>query len=271
MTQGAVIFAYNTDLYEYTRIATVAARRIQHYLDIPVTLVTDSDSVTDSVFDHVIIQDNDREQARFRGTELEQWRNFDRHLAWDLSPYDRTLLVDADFIVASDSLKSIMDSDLEFACHRNQMMITGEHFHRREAFGNHQIPTLWATVVAFDRSRFSETVFSRWKQIQEHYQYYAQLHRFISAPYRNDYALSMALHQASGQLGEESSSASWIPWDLVTVGSDTDIVLNQGTYSMTYTRINNNLVRKFKLDLRDHDLHIANKIWLMNNLEALNV
>jgi len=119
MTQGAVIFAYNTDLYEYTRIATVAARRIQHYLDIPVTLVTDSDSVTDSDFDRVIIQDNEREQARFRGTELEQWRNFDRHLAWDLSPYDRTLLVDADFIVASDSLKSIMDSDLEFACHRN--------------------------------------------------------------------------------------------------------------------------------------------------------
>ena len=56
MSKGVLIFAYNSSL-NYVEMATVAAKLVKKYLDLPVTLVTNSIEVTDRVFDNIILQD----------------------------------------------------------------------------------------------------------------------------------------------------------------------------------------------------------------------
>lgn len=52
MTTGALIFAFNNEATDYVSMAAWSAKRIRHYLKIPVAVVTDKP--TDLDFDRVI-------------------------------------------------------------------------------------------------------------------------------------------------------------------------------------------------------------------------
>ena len=49
MTVGALLYAFNSDI-DYTKIALECAKRIREYLDIPVSIVTDT-PLNNSTFD----------------------------------------------------------------------------------------------------------------------------------------------------------------------------------------------------------------------------
>ena len=57
-SKGALLFAFNTDT-DYVGIADQSARLIRHFLDLPVTLVTDSSANPGFEYDQVIRIDND--------------------------------------------------------------------------------------------------------------------------------------------------------------------------------------------------------------------
>ena len=44
MSRGAILFAFNSPKYDYYAMAEFTAKRINHFLDIPVTLVTNEKS-----------------------------------------------------------------------------------------------------------------------------------------------------------------------------------------------------------------------------------
>ena len=48
MKRGAILFAFNSEKYDYYTMAIAAAKRINHFLNLPVTVVTDKDSVRQS-------------------------------------------------------------------------------------------------------------------------------------------------------------------------------------------------------------------------------
>jgi hypothetical protein len=50
MTTGALIFAQNNGLVDYVKLSVFAASRIKKYLNIPVTLATDSPGWLDSAY-----------------------------------------------------------------------------------------------------------------------------------------------------------------------------------------------------------------------------
>ena len=60
MTNGAVIFAQNNSAIDYVKIATFSAKQVKRYLNMPVSLVTDSpEAVTEAdVFDQIIVIDS---------------------------------------------------------------------------------------------------------------------------------------------------------------------------------------------------------------------
>ena len=60
MTQGVLLFANNNSDISYTDLAIFAAQQITTYLNVPVSIVTDSkDSISKNVFDKIIeITDN---------------------------------------------------------------------------------------------------------------------------------------------------------------------------------------------------------------------
>ena len=102
MSKGVLLFAFNSEKYDYFSMAVYTAKRINHFLQLPVTIVTDEDSLgnTEGIFHNVITTDPNKNNRRDWG----QWINKDRYRAFEFSPYDETLLLDTDYVVNSDKI-----------------------------------------------------------------------------------------------------------------------------------------------------------------------
>ena len=103
MSSGAIEFPFNSDKCHYYEMAEFTAKRINHFLDLPVTIVTDESSLPKKSkykFDKIITTVPDRSNYRDSGI----WINKGRYQAYEFSPYDETLLLDVDYMVNSDQL-----------------------------------------------------------------------------------------------------------------------------------------------------------------------
>ena len=213
MKTGAVIFAYNNDAVDYVAMATWSAQRIQQWLDIPVTLVTDA-AVSHSVFDKVIRTDPQRGNSRYYQDYADNfhWYNLDRCDALHLSPYDRTLVIDADYVINGQDLHDLLQHGPDFVCHRHAFDVA-----RRErfnpCFGEYNMPQWWATVMMFSKTATTGFIFDTMRMVRDNWQHYCDVYTIYRSTYRNDYALSIALGLVSGH----SLITQDIPWNLISV------------------------------------------------------
>ena len=84
MSKGAILFAFNSPKFNYYDMAVSTAKRINHFLGLPVTLVTDNESLPSTqpyTFDKVIITSADKNNIR----EHQIWINKGRYQAYELS------------------------------------------------------------------------------------------------------------------------------------------------------------------------------------------
>lgn len=211
MTKGCVIFAYD-GAYPYLRIAARAAELVKQHLDIPVTLITDQE-YSKPVFDQVIVKPRtDPEQLREFNGELRPWHNQSRSTVYHLSPYDQTLLIDADYFMFNDTLRPIFDTNTDFACFGSTYELgQGQTLEKR--IGATSIPMQWATVIYFTKSELAEAVFDFMAYIKQHYEFYSLLYGFRNHQFRNDYALSIALQTLTGY---NTGNYNTLPGILVT-------------------------------------------------------
>ena len=108
MSRGALLFAFNTPTVDYFKMAVATARRINHFLNIPVSVVTNSGTLLDFYnykFDNVYEVESDDSNSK----EQKVWINKGRHQAYNISPYDETLLLDTDYLINSNKLLSLFD------------------------------------------------------------------------------------------------------------------------------------------------------------------
>jgi hypothetical protein len=213
MTTGAVIFAYNNDAVDYVSMAEWSARRVQQYLDIPVTLITDSE-IHDSVFDRIIHVDCAKGNTRYYPDYSDNfpWYNMDRCNALELSPYDRTLVIDADYVVNGADLKLMLDHGPDFACHRTAYDVAGQQY-LNPTFGAYAMPQWWATVMIFARTSATRYIFDSMRMVRENWRHYCDIYHIHRSSFRNDYALSIALGLVTGH----SLVTQDIPWSLLSV------------------------------------------------------
>ena len=201
MTTGALIFAFNNEQIDYVAMANWSARNIHRHLDIPVCVVTDKEPATPNVFDRVIIAAPvDAGQRYFSDYDTNvTWNNTNRMDAYTLSPWDQTLVLDADYVVASDQLRTVLNSRQDFVCHRWATDITGlRTFEDLNYFGNHRMPMWWATVMMFRRGTNAELLFEMMQMIRDNWMHYRNLYKNPVPTYRNDHALSIALNTLNG-------------------------------------------------------------------------
>ena len=199
MTTGAVIFAVGTGALDYVAMAHWSASRINRLLQLPTTLITDQD-VEDPIFDQILKinpQPTDRTRWFADLNDSISWHNLDRCNVFDLTPYDRTLLLDADYVIASNFLQPVIQHD-RFWCFRHAIAAGGSWSWDR--FGRHRHPQYWATVIAFSRDNQSRFIFDSMRMIRDNWQHYRDLFHVDSPLYRNDYALSMALPLVNGHV-----------------------------------------------------------------------
>ena len=226
-SKGVVMFARNSKL-DYMRIAQHNCKLIKQHLQLPVAVITDTKTLDESdtsMFDYVIMDDTEYQNTRvfyLKGEKLTTpWLNGSRSDAYDLTPFDRTLLLDADYLIMSSRYKTLFDIDQDFSCHYDVLDVTGQNLYKTdERLSHYTIPMAWATAVVFNKSELADNVFALMKIAKEHWKYYSALYQFNPKMFRNDFALSIALHILKGY-GTDVCS---IPWRLPTLTSRARII-----------------------------------------------
>ena len=224
MTTGALIFAVNNGATDYQAMAQWSAANIQRHLGIATHIISHEPS------SHI----NSR---HFTDLGHVAWHNTSRVDAYDLSPWDRTLVLDADYVVASDSLGVLLQADHDFFAHRDAYDVTGcNDFQGLNYFGEHRMPQWWATVMMFRRSDHARFIFDTMRMIRDNWRHYRDLYKIRQATYRNDHALSIALLVCDGHWLDHAA----IPWSLATLMPDHDLrLLEQDRYRVDFVNTDN--------------------------------
>jgi hypothetical protein len=239
MTTGALIFARNNEQIDYIAMAQWSARNVKRHLGIPTHIVTDDAP-----------NDNTR---HFEDVGNVTWHNHNRIDAYRLSPWDRTLVLDADYVVATNQLQSVLEVDQDFLAHRWAYDVTGcNTFEGLNWFGNNRMPMWWATVMMFRRSRHAELIFDSMQMIRDNWPHYRNLYKNTNTTYRNDHALSIALGIVDGHTVDHLG----IPWALASLTPEHKLTqLDQDRYRVDFINTEN---KPHWIELRQ-DFHAMGK------------
>ena len=259
MTRGALLFAFNTPKYNYYSMAVYTAKRINYFLDLPVTIVTDIDSIPDKInynFDNTVIVNPDKNNKR----DLGVWINKGRYQAYELSPYDETLLLDTDYMVNSNTLLKTFEYSIDFCCHDTTSFLLRPGV-PQEYLSSYSYKTLWATVVAFRKTKRAEQIFECLEMVQKNFKHYSFIHSFLSSVYRNDYALTLALRIANGHV---ILPGDIIPWNLNHIGKDTWVyknneLVNNTEFTVMGEKTHRGKTRTEYLTIKNTDFHVISK------------
>ncbi len=258
MSKGVLLFAFNSK-FNYYDMAVATAKRANHFLNLPVTLVTDSaslPSIQSYSFDKVIVADADKSNIRDHAT----WINKGRYRAYELSPYDETILLDTDYMINSATLLKTFETYDDFCCHDTTSFLMQPGV-VQEVLSSYSFQTLWATVITFRKTSRTKQIFDCLKMVQNNYDHYANIHSFVGGLFRNDYALTLALRIANGH-GDNKRDI--IPWNLVHVGKNTVIHRNSSDpfnthYTVMFDNWKKGKIRKEYTTVTDTDFHVMTK------------
>jgi len=240
LTTGALIFAFNNEKTDYVKMATWCAKRVRHFLSIPVAIVTDStDPGLSSEFEHVINVAPQLGGTRYFEDYADSvsWHNAGRTDAYSLSPFEQTLVLDSDYVVCGDQLRRVLGAPQDFLAHRKAFNVARAEEPFLDSFGNHKFPMWWATVMMFRKSPTAQYIFDSMAMIKNNWQHYRDLYNIPEKNYRNDYALSIALGIVSGHTLKVDS----IPWPLMSATPEVELtrdVFESGElWHMKYTDV----------------------------------
>jgi hypothetical protein len=230
-SKGVLVFARNNGHIDYVEQAVFLAKRVRKYLDLPTSIVTDSVNYLEStfgtdVFDKIIPIDyvnDENHRLYFDGSLTQKTANFKNRMrsdAYDVSPYDETLLLDSDMVICNDMFKSCFDSKNDFLIYQKSEDIAKVRneieFHHISDYG---IDFYWATCIFFRKTEENKTFFDLVKHIQEKWEHYYRTYQLESSLFRNDFAFSIAIHIMNGF--QKGSFAAPMPGKLLyTIDKD---------------------------------------------------
>lgn len=209
-SKGVVMFALNNGATDYVRIAELSAKLIKQHTGLPTTIITEE----------YVTQAYDNYRFDIEGG-LVNWKNLGRCMAYKLSPYKETILLDSDYLVFTDSLTKLFDTEFDYRLwHRNQTPIES----RNLSMGETSLPFVWATVVAFRKTARAEMFFNLVERVQNNYPYYRALYNIRGGNYRNDYAFAIANNILSGyNLAPDQS----FPGSMLTIDTPIEYLRNE--------------------------------------------
>jgi len=278
MTKGIVLFAQNNSEIDYVKIATYAARQAQKYLQVPVSIITDSPdwlrtSQPDHPFDKIIgiHQPNEVQRKQFFDGKLSStrldWKNFARNQAYELSPYDITLVIDSDFIINSDVLKTAFDKDVDFQIYSQSIDLAGWRSNQEfERINPQSIDFYWATVFVFKKNPLMESFFNLIAYIKTNWNYFRKLYNIEGVLFRNDYAFSIAIHIMDGKI--RGNFAIELPGKMTYI-RDTDILVEAVDGTMKFLVGKKDFAGEYILAKTTNlDVHVMNKFSLSRFIDG---
>ena len=216
MTRGILIYAHNNRTVDYALMAAISGGLAKKNLQVPVSLITDISTIAwmkesnifnhaVDIFEHIITVDrpataNQRHLNDGQTGQMVPFINTNRNTAWDLTPYDRTLLIDSDFLIFSDNLNKYwnVESDVMIGDSINDIYSQDRLGYLDRYVCETSCKMYWATTVMFTKNSQSKIFFDTVNLIRENYKHYADVFRFDHRQYRNDIAFSVAKHMLDG-------------------------------------------------------------------------
>lgn len=204
MSRGVILFANNNGAVNYIKQASFLAKRIKKYMNLPTTLITNSEIKNNiEEFDKVIncIEHSFSNKIYKDGEFFKKtlpFLNTNRTKAYELSPYDETLVLDTDFIIANNLLNSAFDSLSDFQIYKNAVHIGNVDTTEFTTISDTSVKFYWATVFFFRKTPLNKIFFDLVQHIQENYLHYRSVYQFTTHVYRNDFAFSIAIHIMNG-------------------------------------------------------------------------
>ena len=244
MTKGVLLFCFDTAEVKYHKILERCVALVKKNLKLEITVVTNFDTYKNlkplGFVNYKFIE------PELGNTKLgKEWRNVDRHLAYELSPYDTTMVMDIDYLPFSDNLRKFLDTGYNFLVSKTAHDLTGRNSFDQRRWS--MIDMVWATVFVFRKGKKAKRVFDTLKYVKDYYAYFLELYRIYDKQFRNDYAFAIALQQANGFLDYDT-----LPISLPTLPPDCEVVQIDET----------GIAWKYQDQINyttDQDVHVLNK------------
>jgi hypothetical protein len=214
------MFAHNNAEIDYFRLAVVNSLLIKRHLgETDITVVTDpfslsyahqtlGEELVNRAINNIVVVEKD---SVFKSNNIRVYKdtshttkqlpfyNANRCDAYDISPYDETILLDVDYLVLSDTLNQCWG-------HHNELMMNWQYqdimyerkFSQLDRLCDTGITQYWATVVYFRKTEYVQSFFNCVKHVRDNPQFYKDLYTWYGGLYRNDYSFSIAAHMMSG-------------------------------------------------------------------------
>lgn len=209
--KGVLLFAFNNEQVDYVKMAKITADRVNKFLDLPCTIVTDKPTLYQ--FDGYVYLESD--DTNIKRDQI--WKNKGRYNAFELTPYEETLLLDVDYVINSNNLNKVFTFYDDFAIHNSSSFLMYPET-ETEKVSPTSFNTLWATVLFFKKTNRVKYIFDSVKMVQENYQHYVNLHGMWSGTFRNDHAFAISNRIVNGHL---ENLSDYIPWNLLHIGEHT--------------------------------------------------
>ena len=220
---GICMFAYNNKELDYTKLAIIAGLHIKENMkNNNIALICDAATedylnnafngkIVNHVFKYIIVKDVVYE-SNIRVHHDSPWHTFkiqftnqNKHEIFDISPFEKTLLIDTDFLICNSEFDLMFETDVPLSLYNKaldlklQMPLPNEQ--RLQVNG---IDMWWSTVLYFDKSDFSKTFFDLWAHVRNNYDFYRFRYGFPGHLYRTDYAVSIAIHILNGMMDNDN-------------------------------------------------------------------
>jgi len=286
MSKGILLFARNNSHVDYVKQAYFLAKQAKTHLNLPTSIVTDSifylectfpdakkvfDNIIKIVWDEKDLTDSTTLsksedhciRTYFDGAMSKrrlQFKNETRTLAYDVSPYDETLLIDTDILIINDLYKHCFTQDNDFLIYDTAYDLANfRDYSEFKYLSDCSVKFYWATVVFFRKTKINKIFFNLLQHIQENWNHYRSIFQIYSSIYRNDHAFSIAIHIMNGYTAGNFSypmpgklfytTDKDICWNINIKNKEILFLVEKENYHGEYTPIM----------WKDHNIHIMNK------------
>lgn len=280
MTKGILVFAVNNDNIDYLMQACFVAKRAKQFLNIPVSLATtdkkyfvEKYSTYRNLFDKIIeLEGRNTAKINYKryydgayNYKILKFRNRHRCKAYELTPYDQTIVIDTDYVINSKKLLKVFNDKNNFLIYKDAVDISGWRKDPEFDYINDTgIEFYWATCFFFRKSPEAKLFFNTLNHVVDYYDHYRLIYNVGTETFRNDHAFSIALHILNGN--KPGDFAKQFPGELfytldrdlfaqMEAGKNTFLVEKKG-YTGEYTAICTN----------DIDVHVMNKFSLNDRI-----
>jgi len=259
-SKGILVFAFNNAKIDYVTQAIELAKRAATFLNLPVSVVSNTDIQSEHI-DQVIFFDkflrNRRRYSDGCDSQELEFINSPRVFAYDLSPYDETLVIDTDVIIQNSKLLESFNLKNDIAMYDTCTDLTHRpNITEFKRVSDTSVKFYWATIVFVRKGDIAKTFFDLTQHIQEEWDHYVNMYQLKRSQYRSDFCFSIAAHIMSDNTGKLPDKLYYtLDRDLLLSIKETSMQflvetpLYSGDYIVARTnKVNVHVMNKFSLD-----------------------